>query len=303
MRKYCRICWNTKYWREPTGEARHTESAKSYVQQHGFGHEEWLFNFSWLLPSPSEPSDLFKYGFLQPIGKYRGTYEGEVLDVLLYTITPDRKRLAVAEIRGLLVPKLSELSTAVGLMRRNGWLRDMEDDLSRLGIPPTKLSAPPDHIVNVRFKESEVTFFDPRMRRSTGTARCRPRTSRFLTTSSLFSVRSQRRTRPDCSPRQRTVFPPPRLRTFLAECRLRRGWCRNRTHRLSSNRWPAVVTRQHFSPRLEWRRPAPKVDELLYEGALEVRRNCRPEDHASSGGRPRGRGLAAEGRRDQGGVA
>ena len=166
---------------------------------------------------------LFKYGFLQPIGKYRGTYEGEVLDVLLYTITPDRKRLAVAEIRRLLVPKLSELSTAVGLMRRNGWLRDMEDDLSRLGIPPTKLSAPPDHIVNVRFKESEVTFFDPRMRRSTGTARCPPRTSRSPTTSSSFSARSQRHTRPEGSARHRTVCPPPRLRTFLAECRLLTG--------------------------------------------------------------------------------
>ena len=58
----------------------------------------------------------------------------------------------------------------------------------------------------------------------------------------------------------------------------------------------APHTGKHSSPRVEWRRPAPKVDELLHEGAFEVRRNRRLEAHASSGGRPRGRSLAAEGR-------
>ena len=33
-------------------------------------------------------------------------------------------------------------------------------------------------------------------------------------------------------------------------------------------------TGEHSSPRVEWRYPAPKVDELLHEGALEVRCNC-----------------------------
>ena len=73
MRKYCRICWNTSYWREPTGEASRLEVGKSYVRQNGFGHEEWLFNFSWLQPGPIGTSTKFKYGFLQPIGKYRDT--------------------------------------------------------------------------------------------------------------------------------------------------------------------------------------------------------------------------------------
>jgi hypothetical protein len=45
MKKYCRICWNTRYWREPTGEAAIFETAKSYVHEKSFGHEEWLFNY------------------------------------------------------------------------------------------------------------------------------------------------------------------------------------------------------------------------------------------------------------------
>jgi hypothetical protein len=28
MRKYCRICWNTRYWREPTGEAVSLETGQ-----------------------------------------------------------------------------------------------------------------------------------------------------------------------------------------------------------------------------------------------------------------------------------
>jgi hypothetical protein len=36
-------------WKAPTGEARRYETPGSYVSKNGFGHEEWLFNFQWLL--------------------------------------------------------------------------------------------------------------------------------------------------------------------------------------------------------------------------------------------------------------
>src|SRR5687767_1841500 len=35
MRKDCRICWNTRYWREPTGEAATMETGKTYAREHG----------------------------------------------------------------------------------------------------------------------------------------------------------------------------------------------------------------------------------------------------------------------------
>jgi hypothetical protein len=48
-----RICWNSKGWVVPTGEAADLESAgpshTTYVQDHRFGHEEWLFNFQWVI--------------------------------------------------------------------------------------------------------------------------------------------------------------------------------------------------------------------------------------------------------------
>ncbi len=87
MDKYCRICWNTLNWRRPSGEAQRIEMGGSYVSERGFGHEEWLFNFEWLL-SGYNPGDQhgYKYSFLQPIGKYREIYIGETFSVLLYTV-------------------------------------------------------------------------------------------------------------------------------------------------------------------------------------------------------------------------
>lgn len=96
MDKYCRICWNTKKWKQPTGEAEKLETGKSYVAENGFGHEEWLFNFSWLLTGGHFAGNTpYLYGFLQPIGKYYSKYKGKIFSALLYT-SPDGKCLFVA---------------------------------------------------------------------------------------------------------------------------------------------------------------------------------------------------------------
>jgi hypothetical protein len=163
MRKYCRICWNTSYWREPTGDASRIETGKSYVREHGFGHEEWLFNFSWLQPGPAGTSTNLKYGFLQPIGVYRDSYEGKTFDILAYTVTPEREKVAVATIKNLYVPPISELTTAFRLMKKNGWVKEMESDLSKLGISSSHLGKHVANNINVRFDPLDVTFFDPRI--------------------------------------------------------------------------------------------------------------------------------------------
>jgi hypothetical protein len=108
MHKYCRICWNTKFWREPTGEAAKIEVGSSYVQTNGFGHEEWFFNFAWQQPGPPGDTEKYRYASLQPIGKYYEKCEGETFNVFLYTITPDRKRLTIATIEDLFVPVCTE---------------------------------------------------------------------------------------------------------------------------------------------------------------------------------------------------
>jgi hypothetical protein len=135
----------------------------SYVQQNGFGHEEWLFNFRWTQPLAAAVERSVKYGFLQPLWKYRGAYEGKTFDVLVYTVGRGGERIAVATIRNLYVPLVPEIEEALGVMRGKGWLREMKEDLSELGVSGTALEVPATDLINVRFDPADVVFFEPRV--------------------------------------------------------------------------------------------------------------------------------------------
>jgi hypothetical protein len=163
MNKYCRICWNTLNWRMPSGEARSLEWPNSYVADHGFGHEEWLFNFEWLLCGYN-PDDLnkYRYGFLQPIAKYRSRYIGETFSILVYTVDSSQRRLAVATIKNAYIPYLEELSWALARIQYNGWLDSMRQQIVDLGESNKPLINPdPLNIINVRFRWEDVEFHHP----------------------------------------------------------------------------------------------------------------------------------------------
>lgn len=163
MNKYCRICWNTANWQQPTGEARLQEGGASYVVTHGFGHEEWLFNFEWLLSgyNPDDPQ-YYKYGFLQPIGKYRHAYDGLTFSVLLYTVDSTQTRNIVARIDNLYVPYEAELNWALDRIIKNGWLTTMRQQLTDLGLSAGPLLNPPaSSVTNIRFRPEDIAFYDP----------------------------------------------------------------------------------------------------------------------------------------------
>ena len=163
MDYYCRICWNTRNWRMPSGEAKHLEMGDSYVLEHGFGHEEWLFNFDWLL-SGYDSKDLhsYRYGFLQPISKYRGSYVGETFSILLYTVDSSYTRRAVGVIKDAYVPDLSELKWALERTDQNGWLNQMRQDLNEIGISDEPLrNLVPANLANIRFRPNNVTLCNP----------------------------------------------------------------------------------------------------------------------------------------------
>lgn len=163
MNKYCRICWNTLNWRRPSGEARYLELGESYVTEHGFGHEEWLFNFEWLLSGYNrDDQHAYKYGFLQPINKYRSNYTGKTFSVLVYTVNPDRTTMIVAKIDDLYVPDSSELEWALNQTRDKGWLASMQQQIRDLDESIGPLVNPePSSIANIRFLPENVTFYDP----------------------------------------------------------------------------------------------------------------------------------------------
>lgn len=153
--KFCRIVWNTAGWRKPTGNSG--ETGKSYAAKHGFGHEEWLFNYEWLIKG-------FRYGFLQPIGKYRETYAGHSCSIILYTYTPDKETLLIGRINNVYIPKIKKLENVLEISRERGWIEQMRKDVYHISGNTEGLGDPkpdPDVIANVRFRPEDVEIFDP----------------------------------------------------------------------------------------------------------------------------------------------
>lgn len=155
--RVCRICWNTSGWVRPTGEAANLESQNAYVPQHGYGQEEWLFRFDWLING-------YKYGFLQPVGKFLGNYQGNYFSYLLWTFSENQEPLIVGKIREAYVPEYYELREAVDTMVNEGWLKEAHQDIYAVGGEPVYSEngdADPSVITNIRFKPEDVEIFDP----------------------------------------------------------------------------------------------------------------------------------------------
>ncbi|MDE0175801.1 MAG: hypothetical protein OYH76_01650 [Defluviicoccus sp.] len=152
--KFCRICWNTDGWESPTGTA--TDGPKSYYGIHGFGHEEWLFKYDWLI-------DGHRYGFLQPINKFFSSYSGQNCSILLYTLTPEGQILLIGEISDVYIPTIAELERVLTAYEDEGWLDRMRDDVLNIeGNTDVLENPPPHHIANVKFRPKDAKIFDPR---------------------------------------------------------------------------------------------------------------------------------------------
>jgi len=163
-KKYARICWNTHGWRRPSGDATFLET-ESYVSQHGFGHEEWLFNFEWTLDSRrfgGEPD--CHYGYTQSLGKFYDSYVGQFLDVLLYAFRPDKEPVFCARIRRAYIPFEDELRWARDRYVENGWLLAMKDQVRTLGYDPNLLDEPrPSYVLNMRYRKADADEYEPKL--------------------------------------------------------------------------------------------------------------------------------------------
>jgi hypothetical protein len=121
-----RICWNSKGWRCATGEARGLETPPSFVTGHHFGHEEWLFNNLWEIES-------WRYGFLQPVNHAWEHHQGEVIDVGLYTIAPNGRRLWAGRLRRAEVLTKSQARAALEATVKRGLLKKMREEVEAIG--------------------------------------------------------------------------------------------------------------------------------------------------------------------------
>src|SRR5207249_11767436 len=143
-----RLCWNSRKWVTPTGEAARAEKG-TYTARMGFGHEEWLFNYDWLL-------DGWKYGFLQPVNDSLKKIQGQTVDLRLYTISPEREWFYVAEIAACEVLSDELAEAARREFKQRGWFDQMRAQVKRVGGKVAGLGyREATKSCNVRFKPTE----------------------------------------------------------------------------------------------------------------------------------------------------
>ncbi|QLG92915.1 hypothetical protein HZF02_13455 [Pseudomonas yamanorum] len=150
-----RICHNSSNWQYPTHSAIENDT---FYSQHGYGHEEWLFRFEWMIGG-------WQYGFLQGVNKgwesrlARGERAGEVV---LYALTPNGRRY-VARIRHIEFLDDAQGTAALDHYKRLGWYDRMLKEIDNVGGDKAGLGngnwAP--YVLNVRFRPEDVEWYPP----------------------------------------------------------------------------------------------------------------------------------------------
>lgn len=151
--KICRITWNTNGWIKPSGLSGKSNYS-SFEKENGFGHEEWLFDGDKII-------DGYKYGFLEPIHKFRTKYENNLFDLLLYTRDSDsNKSYWVTTLKDVEVINSEESEKVLVHYKIEGWYDEMKSDLYNLSLDSKQLDTwiheGVEQLFNVKFKASQI---------------------------------------------------------------------------------------------------------------------------------------------------
>lgn len=152
-KKISRITWNTNGWIKPSGRAGKSTNT-SFELEHGFGHEEWLFDGNKIIGG-------YKYGFLEPIHKHKSKYEGKVYDLSLYTRESESKRsFWVTKLKDVEILTPEESEKILTFYKNEGWYEEMKSSLYNLNLDPSQLDLwvknGAEHLFNVKFKASQL---------------------------------------------------------------------------------------------------------------------------------------------------
>lgn len=151
--KIARITWNTNGWVKPSGLTGKSTNP-SFEFENGFGHEEWLFDGDKIIGE-------YKYGFLEPIHKYRSKYEGKVFDLSLYTRNSEsNKSFWVANLKNVEILLPEESEKVLAKYKSEGWYDEMKADLYNLSLDSNQLDTwiekGAEQLFNVKFKASQL---------------------------------------------------------------------------------------------------------------------------------------------------
>lgn len=154
--KITRLTYNDRGWVEPSGWEGKSRVAGLHEADHGFGHEEWLFDFEKLIHG-------YKYGFIEGFRTKNNKHGGSAYNLQLFTIDGGEKiKYWVGKINNCYVLEKDEQLEIQQLFIRNGWIKQQEDQLKKLGLWDKDAKRSLTQFgPNVRFLEKDVEYFDP----------------------------------------------------------------------------------------------------------------------------------------------
>lgn len=156
--KIARVCWNTNFWRSPSGPEGKSYDKNSYEKDTGYGHEEWNFD-------TEKTIDGYVYGFLQQFNTITDKYREKSYNLSLYAIesinTYSNKKWWLGRINDAEVLSTAESVRAHKVYMEQGWLSEMVNDLNRLGVKSKPLKeTSKETFFNIRFKVSNLELLD-----------------------------------------------------------------------------------------------------------------------------------------------
>ena len=152
--KIARLTFNSNGWQKPSGWRGKSRQKSSYETSNGYGHEEWLLDFSKIIQG-------FHYAYLEPINRGRSKHEGKFLDIFLFSINSEtNERFWVGKLKNAEVINTSIAEKAKEIYHKRGWIKEMENDLRCLDIDPSKLNTwMGTSLFNIRFKPANFERF------------------------------------------------------------------------------------------------------------------------------------------------
>lgn len=151
--KIARLCWNTNGWKYPSGDNRLKQKPKSYVEEYGFGHEEWLFDKSKIIGG-------YHYAFIQAFNLETDKHVGNSYNVKLYTIDPvANTKYYVGYINNLECISENESEKIYKIYEGNGWISEMKQQVKYKGGKWSPDANNAQILFNVRFKFNEAVLF------------------------------------------------------------------------------------------------------------------------------------------------
>lgn len=152
--KIARICWNSNGWKQPSGPNGKSTDQNSFEVNPGFGHEEWLFDYTNLIHG-------YQYSFLQPINN--NAHKGRAYTIYLYYFEKaSSKKICIGHIENVVCIDEFEAQNAINHFRENGRLEKMQRDLSLIGLEPASITKNTSALLNfnIKFKPDDVALYN-----------------------------------------------------------------------------------------------------------------------------------------------